>query len=61
MENNPKKIETPKEEVITRKEALLKVGKYAAFTAVGMMIMLSPKQSQAGSGIPAVPGSGPGW
>jgi len=35
---------------ITRKEALKKMGKYAAFTALGTMIMLSPKQAQAQSG-----------
>lgn len=34
---------------ITRKEALKKMGKYAAFTALGTMIMLSPKQAQAQS------------
>ena len=30
------------EEKITRKEALVKVGKYAAFTAAAMMVVLSP-------------------
>ena len=29
------------EEKITRKEALVKVGKYAAFTAASMMVVLS--------------------
>ena len=38
-----------KEEKITRQEALKKMGKYAAFTALGTMIMLSPKQAQAHS------------
>ena len=37
------------EENITRAEALKKMGKYAAFTALGTMIMLSPKQAQAHS------------
>ena len=47
-------------ETITRKEALIKTGKYAAFTALGMMVLLSPKQSQAES--PANPGGlPPGW
>jgi hypothetical protein len=47
-------------ETITRKEALIKTGKYAAFTALGMMVLLSPKQSQAQS--PANPGGRPaGW
>jgi hypothetical protein len=30
------------EEKITRKEALVKVGRYAAFTAAAMMVVLSP-------------------
>lgn len=34
---------------ITRKEALQKVGKYAAVTAAAMLIVLSPKESQAQS------------
>ena len=46
-----KKI-TPSEK-ITRKEALKKGGKYAAFTAAAMLTVLSPKQSQATS--PAAP------
>ena len=36
-------------ENISRKEALKKMGKYAAFTALGTMIMLSPKMAQAQS------------
>jgi hypothetical protein len=55
MENKPKQIETP-EEIMTRKEALMKAGKYAAFTALGMMLMLSPKKSQADSATPDSPG-----
>ena len=38
-----------KDEKITRAEALKKMGKYAAFTALGTMIMLNPKQAQAHS------------
>lgn len=41
---------------ITRNEALKKAGKYAAFTAASMLIILSPKESQAGS--PPEPGWG---
>ena len=41
---------------ITRKDALIKVGKYAAVTAAAMLIVLSPKQSQAQS--PPTPGWG---
>ena len=32
---------------ITRKEALSKMGKYAALTAVGTFIALNPRKSQA--------------
>lgn len=45
----------PKKE-ITRKEALNKAGKYAALTAATMLIVLSPKESQAES--PPTPGWG---
>ena len=38
---------------ITRKEAIKKGGKYAVFTAASMLIILSPKESQANS--PAAP------
>jgi hypothetical protein len=43
-------------EDITRKEALKKAGKYAALTAATMLIILSPKDSQAQS--PPNPGWG---
>ena len=46
-------------EDISRKEALQKIGnygKYAALTALGTYIMLSPKQAQASS--PVDPGDG---
>ena len=36
-------------EKITRKEAIKKMGKYAAFTALSTIILLSPKQAQAHS------------
>ena len=38
-----------KDEDITRQEAIKKMGKYAAFVALGTMIMLTPKQAQAHS------------
>ena len=44
---------------ITRKEALKKMGSYAAFTALGTMIMLNPQKAQAVSG-PDNPGFGGG-
>ncbi len=37
------------EEKITRKEALKKAGKYAVFTAAAAIVLLSPKEAQAGS------------
>lgn len=46
-----------KENQITRKEALSKMGKYAALTAIGSFIILNPKQAQASS--PPDPGGNP--
>ena len=40
---------------ITRKDAIKKMGKYAALTAMGTFIILNPKKAQAQS---ASPGSG---
>ena len=40
---------------ITRKEALQKMGKYAAFTVMGTFVILNPKKAQAQS---AAPGAG---
>tara|TARA_R110001592_G_scaffold17135_5_gene72588 strand:- start:1794 stop:1967 length:174 start_codon:yes stop_codon:yes gene_type:complete len=48
-----------KEDDITRKEAIKKIGgygKYAALTAIGTYILLNPKKAQARS--PAAPGGG---
>lgn len=42
---------------ITRKDAIKKMGKYAALTAVGTFMILNPKKAQAQS-TPASPG---GW
>jgi hypothetical protein len=46
-----------KQDQITRKEALAKMGKYAALTAIGSFIILNPKQAQASS--PPDPGGNP--
>jgi len=43
---------------ITRKEAIKRMGKYAALTAVGTFLILNPQQSQAQSG-PPDPGGDP--
>ncbi len=47
-ENNPSGI--------TRKDAIKKMGKYAALTAIGSFAILNPKKAQAMS--PVDPGSG---
>ena len=39
---------------ISRKEAIKKMGKYAALTAMGTFMILSPKKAQAQS--PSAPG-----
>lgn len=57
--NNKSNPATSFGEQITRKEALGKLGnygKYAALTALGTYIMLSPKKAQASS--PTDPGDG---
>ena len=41
---------------ISRKEAIKKMGKYAALTAMGTFMILSPKKAQAWSGPGPVPG-----
>lgn len=42
-----KNFNTNFKDQITRKEALSKMGKYAALTAIGTFIALNPKKSQA--------------
>ena len=44
---------------ITRKDALKKMGSYAAFAALGTMIMLNPQKAQALSGPPGPPTNSP--
>ena len=44
---------------ITRKDALRKMGSYAAFAALGTMIMLNPQKAQAVSGPPDQGGNFP--
>ena len=52
---NTAKLKEKSAEKISRKEAIKKAGKYAAFTALGTMVILSPKASQADSGSPTPP------
>jgi len=42
-------------EKITRKEALIKVGKYTAFTAAAMMLVLAPMDVSAAKKSPQPP------
>ena len=58
MKTNTEGKEAKKGEKITRKEALKKAGKYAAFTAAASIILLSPKQAQADSTTPEGRGAG---
>jgi hypothetical protein len=54
-----KNIIKNKQEEITRKDAIKKIGsygKYAALTALGTYLILSPEKSQAQS--PEAPGTG---
>ncbi len=41
---------------ISRKEAVKKMGKYAALTALGTFMILNPKKAQAQSTPPELPG-----
>ena len=52
MKTNTEGKEVKRDSKITRKEALKKVGKYAAFTASAAIILLSPKEAQADSTTP---------
>ena len=52
MKTNTEGKEVKKGEKVTRKEALRKAGKYAAFTAAAAIILLSPKEAQADSAAP---------
>ena len=61
MKTNTERKEVQKVEKITRKEALKKAGKYAAFTAAAAIVMLSPKAAQADSSIPVGRGDDYGY
>jgi len=58
-----KEIKDHEEEVptgITRKDAILKMGKYAALTAMGTFMILNPQKAQASSSNPSIGGDGSG-
>ena len=44
---------------ISRKDAIKKMGSYAAFAALGTIIMLNPQKAQAVSGPPPMGGNFP--
>ena len=46
---------------ITRKDAIKKMGKYAALTAVGTFMILNPKKAQAQSPSSPPSGGGSSW
>ncbi|WP_299114081.1 hypothetical protein [uncultured Winogradskyella sp.] len=50
-------MKTEKQNHITRKEAISKLGKYAAITAVGTFVILNPLKAQSSS--PPDPGGNP--
>ena len=54
-----KKESTYNKDLFSRKEALKKMGKYAALTAIGTFMILNPKKAQAQS-TPPEPGGGGG-
>ncbi len=45
---------------ITRKDAIKKMGKYAALTALGTFMILDPKKAQASSASPSPASPSPG-
>ena len=50
IEDKENEEKTPSE--ITRKDAIKKMGKYAALTAMGTFMILNPKKAQAQSASP---------
>ncbi len=58
MKNEKRTSEKCQAEEISRRDALKKVGKYTAVTALGTFLILNPKKAQAMSSPPPDPGSG---
>lgn len=57
MYSSEKMKTTQNQDTITRKEAIKKMGKFAALTAIGTFMILNPKKAQASS--PPDPGGNP--
>jgi len=47
MKKNKHTIKKESKELLSRREALEKAGKYALFTAVGSVLLLTPKRAMA--------------
>lgn len=56
MDKNKNKKESNFSNKMTREEAIKKMGKYAAMTALGTFVILNPQKAQASS--PPGPGGG---
>ena len=56
-----KKEPTENKDLVSRKEALKKMGRFAALTAAGTFLILNPLKSQAHSGPPDPGGGGGIW
>ena len=60
MKKEAKDLEEEAPSGITRKDAILKMGKYAALTAMGTFMILNPQKAQASSANPSISGDGGG-
>ena len=60
MKKEAKDLEEEAPSGITRKDAILKMGKYAALTAMGTFMILNPQKAQATSSNPSISGDGGG-
>ena len=60
MNKNTKNHEETAPSGITRKDAIKKMGKYAALTALGTFMILDPKKAQAQSASPSPASPSPG-
>ena len=60
MKKEAKDLEEEAPSGITRKDAILKMGKYAALTAMGTFMILNPQKAQASSANPSISVDGGG-
>jgi len=57
IEEKDKMVTEGGDKLVSRKDALLKAGKYAAFTAAAMMTILEPGHAQPPKSPPVPPGA----